>query len=128
MKQEERKVNEMAIMDWFPAGIVLSLGVFAIFAYTFARGIAVITDQRRGFDRKPKGIAKIYIFATKKKLTEIGFYLLLFLLPLICIFLPGILISPMEASSLMISNWYAFFGMILLSLSLPYCMTPTGEE
>ena len=118
----------MEIMEWAPLGALLSIRIFLFFGYVFFRGIGIIADLRRGVDREVTGLARLYVGAKERRSTEVGFYLLFFVLPLVGVFLPGLILVPEEAIALMIDNWYVFFGSILLSISLPICYSETGEE
>ncbi|MBN2229091.1 MAG: hypothetical protein JW779_05815 [Candidatus Thorarchaeota archaeon] len=118
----------MEIMIWLPIGIALAIACFLFFGYAFARGVAVIADQRRGLSREIAGFSKVYVLAMKRISTEIVFYLLLFVLPVISVFLPGMIIAPEESIQLVFDNWYAFIALVVFAFAFPLCMKPTGEE
>jgi hypothetical protein len=118
----------MEIMEWAPLGALLSICIFLFFGYAFFRGIGIIADLRKGEDREVAGLAWLYVRAKERRSTEVGFYLLFFVLPLVAVFLPGLILVPEEAIALMMDSWYVFFGGILLSISLPVCYSKTGEE
>ncbi|NHJ15134.1 MAG: hypothetical protein EAX95_15735 [Candidatus Thorarchaeota archaeon] len=118
----------MNIFEWAPLGAVLWMCIFVPVGYSFFKGISVISARRRGETREAIGLARFYVKAAERRLTEIGFYLLFFLVPIIAIFIPGLILATAEAISLMIDNWYAFLGGAMLSFSLPFCYMQTGEE
>ena len=118
----------MELMEWVPVGAAIGIAIFLFFAYSFFRGVIIIADLRQGKERTVTGAARLYVWAARRRATEIGFYLLFFVFPVFCVFVPGLYSSPAEAIWLMYDNWYVFFGGILLSFTLPLCYAETGEE